>query len=478
MTGFNYSSVRLSTFFIIIAGLLSACGGSGGGTASSSSSSGGTSTASCGQGVNTSAITITGCQNAGSFSFYSSSDTTPLLHPVHYIYPIDLNKDGVDEIIFAGFETQPNTGANYSNTSVHIFGWVNNSLIEITSTWLTGNSNQTEAVGDLAFGDFDKNGHIDVYLSANADMDPNADYTVNAYALMNNGSTFTRVALGENAWEHGVASGDINNDGYDDVVVGSYQQPSVFLLGGASGLTKHTIDANDASTYNFNNYETHASDVAIGNFLNVGNNEVVVIDSAANNGNNALTTVVKDGSGNVVGFKHSSDLPAPSLGAESHDIRTRGFDFNSDTLLDILVFSRQDWDGTKWPTNSRVQFLRNDGGGAFTDVTSTTLVGYDTNSSIGYVPVFADFNNDTRIDIFLNDSEFKSATNSSTILLQQSNGTFVDTARTELSSIVGSGSLATIAKGPAGEFYFITDSTTVTNSSAQTTVYSSKISFP
>lgn len=452
--------------------LIASCGGS-----SSGGAAGGNGNGKCGKGVSGNII-LTGCTVAGTFSFYRSDDTTPLGFPVHLAFPVDLNGDGVEEIIFAGFETQPNTGANYSNTSVHIFGWVDNSLTEITDTWLPGGINEVEAVGDIAFGDFDNNSHIDVYLSANADMDPDASYTTNAYALMNNGTSFIRVTLGENAWEHGVAAGDINGDNYDDVIVGGYQQPSVFLLGGPGGLTKYEIQAQDAIDYSFNNFETHASAVAIGDFLANGSKTVVVVDSAANSGGSAITTVVENMASEVVGFRHSSDLPAPLLGADSHDVRVHGFNFDSDSDTDIIVFSRENWNGTEWPVNSRLQFLRNDGGGSFTDVTSTILVGYDTNSNVTYTPVFKDFNGDGRIDIFVSDAEFSDTHNSTSILLKQIDGTFVDTGRSELSSMIENGGKATIARGPGGTYYLVTNKTIVGGSSVNTTVYVAEISWP
>ena len=35
---------------------------------------------------------------------------------------VDVNSDGVDELLFAGFESQPNTAANYDNVSMSLSG--------------------------------------------------------------------------------------------------------------------------------------------------------------------------------------------------------------------------------------------------------------------------------------------------------------------------------------------------------------------
>lgn len=55
---------------------------------------------------------------------------------------------------FVSFENQPNTAQNYSNTSVHIFGWKNNSFQEITNQWLPNNTNLVEGVVDLINSNF------------------------------------------------------------------------------------------------------------------------------------------------------------------------------------------------------------------------------------------------------------------------------------------------------------------------------------
>ena len=72
-------------------------------------------------------------------------------------------------------------------------------------------------------------------------------------------------------------------------------------------------------------------------------------------------------------------------------------DFNGDGRMDVIVFSTL---GGRGLTNgySEIQFLRNDGGGTFVDVTDSVLVGYTHERSITYNPVVLDVNNDGKVD--------------------------------------------------------------------------------
>jgi len=428
-------------------------------------------------------ITLGSNTKVGSFQYYSTASNRPV---VQYIYPKDINGDGLDEIFFAGFETQPNTPKAYTNTSIHIFGWKNGKLQEITNQWLPNNTNQVEGVGDIAFGDFNGDGLIDAYISGNADM----EYTINAYALINKGSSFEKVNLGPTKWEHGVAAGDINLDGFSDIVVAGYINPSIFLLGGTTGLTKYLV-SDDPS---FNGYETFGSGVAIADFLGDGGVSIVMVDSATANGpiDTRLISVVKDAQGAVVGFKYLATLPIPRLELpkynniangqydNSHDVRAEPFDFNQDGLVDVIVFSRAGWNGYEWPTISEIQFLKNLGGGIFEDVTDRVVVGYDHNSGIAYNPIIADFNGDSLLDIYSSEVSWAGPNNSTALLMQKTDGTFVETARKQLSSTLDTwGGMSNIAKGPGGEYFIVSTSHDVYGAPENliTSVFSSKISF-
>ena len=147
--------MKISSYLaLLLSSVLIACGGGGGGASSGANTSSNIIQATTFLGTKTS---------AGSFTYYRDGSTS---NPVSYIFAKDINNDGVDEVFFVEFETQTNTQANYSNTSIHIFGWENSVFKEITSTWLPGTSNQVERVGDLVFGDFNGDGKIDVFLSA------------------------------------------------------------------------------------------------------------------------------------------------------------------------------------------------------------------------------------------------------------------------------------------------------------------------
>jgi len=403
---------------------------------------------------------------AGTFAYYRDGSTNT---PVSYMYARDINKDGVDEVFFVAFESQPNTQANYSNTSIHIFGWENNVFKEITSTWLPGISNQVEGVGDLVFGDFNGDGKIDVFLSAYTDM----DFDTNAYALMNTGSSFTKVSLGLARWQHAVVSADINRDGFDDVIVAGYSGNSPQYMGSTTGLVNYSGMIG-------------SSGVAVGDFLGTGTAQAVFVDAGSGSADSFIYTMTINSVARQITFTKTVTLPAPRLLAtedstnRSHDIRTRAVDFDSDGRLDIVIFSyKANYARSLVETEykSEIQFLRNTGNAVFVDVTDTIRSGYDTTGYLGYYPEFRDFNGDGRLDLFLSQPDYFSsrAHKSTTLLIQQANGTYKDTGKSDLSNAVGYGGQGLLAKGPAGKTYLVTEAPWARTSF--TTVYIQPVNF-
>jgi len=129
--------------------------------------------------------------NSGVFTFASGTGNVDFNIANYFIRTQDLNGDGVDELIFYGLEFRPNTSDKYSNTQISIFGWKNGQFQNITDQWLPGGLNKVEAVGAVSFGDFDGNGKLDIFLSANADR----EYQLNSYELLNQGDFFIKIAL-------------------------------------------------------------------------------------------------------------------------------------------------------------------------------------------------------------------------------------------------------------------------------------------
>ena len=249
-------------------------------------------------------------------------------------------------------------------------------------------------------------------------------------------------------WQHGVAAADINRDGYTDVFSVGYAGSSKVYLGGPGGLTpRHLLSY------------AGGSGVALADFLNDGTTTAFIVDHGGDRtANSVLMRFVDDDASNISNISLVSTPPGPLLGAIGHNVRAKAFDFNADGFMDVLVFTRETWNGTQWPVNSRIQFLKNNGNGKFVDVTSEVLVGYSTNSNASYSPVFLDLNGDGRVDIFLSESQY-GASNSTAMLIQSTDGRFIDTARAQLSAQVSAnGGMATALRGPGGKIYFAFES--------------------
>jgi len=403
-------------------------------------------------------ISLSNPQLVGSYSFYWQTPSNSWA--VRYSYVADLNGDRIDEVIFAGFETQPNTPLEYDNTQLLIFGWQNNQLVNKNHLWFPDNIDHVEGVGDLKFGDFNGDGLVDFFTSAYTDM----SHPVQAYAFLNKGDHFERVALGSDQWQHGAAVYDFNRDGFDDIVAVGWGQPRVYV-GSSSGLSRY-----DASASLF------GSGIAVGDFLGDGSVSAVVTDWSPANGPQdiALIKLTPNFNGLNPGSQLESEfvslLPTPQLGSASHDIRSEALDFTGDGLLDVIVFSYKF--GHLGGDISRVQFYANSGNGVFEDVTAQRLIGYDTSGVSTYTPVIRDFNRDGSLDIFMLDANWNFA-NSTRFLMGTADGRFVESGREYLSSQIPMTSVATVAKGPDGKFHLVWDA----GSNGLASIYSAPLSF-
>ena len=432
--------MKLALVISALAVALTGCGGGGGGTAANSETS---------NNSNNPVLAGVGIFGKASsnvlFQYYRDGS---IANPVSFIHPRDIDGDGIDEIFFVAFEGKSSTAGSYSNTSVHILGWENGTLKEITSRWLPGTTNQVEGVGDLCFGDFNRDGKTDVFLSAYTDT----DLATHPYALMNTGASFNKVELTAQSWMHSVSCGDIDGDGYDDVIAAGWSAFPTYI-GSSSGLIEYAGNAAGAG-------------VTLGDFLGTGTMQYVVTESGSSHLTKLYSFAVNHAT-HSVGVNYEKTLPAPRIDTNlgttgnSHDVRARAVDFNSDGLLDVVVFSRYTFASTSQDVyRSEIQFLANTGGGNFVDVTDSVLVGYDTHSSMGYFPQFRDFNRDGKLDLFVSQPEWNSyGYKGASLFIQNSSKQFVDTSKSNLSKVIElGGGQGAIAQGPDSKFFLIKES--------------------
>jgi hypothetical protein len=290
----------------------------------------------------------------GSFAkikFYSSGDgSLPI-----YISVGDFNNDNISDIAVA------NSG---TNTIVVLFGFGDGSFLLGTS-YSTGNNSQPLALVD---SDFNNDSRLDIAVANNLANNIGVFLSYGNQPF----SGVTKYSTGDESQPHSVAVGDLNNDGWPDIVVANYGSDNVGVLLAYRGRDFHPI-----ITYATGNGSAPYS-VAIADFNIDTHLDIVVTNSETDN------IIIFFGYGNgtfVIGVTYSTDT-------RSQPYTVVVADFDNDNRLDLAIANS----GT-----SNIFLLYGYGNGTFGNRTSYPL-GYGYHS---YSIAVADLNQDHWSDIVI-----------------------------------------------------------------------------
>lgn len=469
-------AVAVSTVF-----LLSACAGGGGGANNPGNSSSPT------QGSGPSLTTTVPYATPVRVGSVTPINSSVYEYDSSAMYSENLTSTG-ESLITAGRSSTTN-GGSYPTYNLNVFDWENGQLVNKTSQWFAGSTNVilgTEP--SVKFGDFNGDGKRDMYVSPNTD---NGGIVGSGWLFLNNGSSFSRVELNLGVNGHDSAVYDINGDGVDDI----FTTGSRVTFGSrTNNFTTHTVSGQ--------NYGGSAGSVAIADFMSTGGSSIILTDqnSFQSGGTKLYSWSMSDGGRPTLDVELNliSTLPAsrfflPKWASNgfsgSHDYRSLAFDFDNSGRTSAVIFSRPVMADGSWPDYSEIQFLKNQGGGTFIDVTDTTLVGYDTKTSANYNPKLVDVNSDGLTDIVLASTGWGSTTGAQ-VLIHTKEHKYVASYSTVIDAFVGQ-SLAlekainasaqggangiVFVKGPDESMYLATAISYSGNGTQQKAIYLSKL---
>jgi hypothetical protein len=282
---------------------------------------------------------------------------------------------------------------------------------------------------------------------------------------------------------------DLDNDGYKDIII----------LDSNSGAK--TTQAINNRINSFNAYTDRAAGsavlggnaVAAADFLNNGTTTIITTDNYSAAGHvQKLYSWGIDGS-NKLNFTELGTLPTSrfnlpkwqALGIlDSHNVQIVAHDFNSDSIMDAIVFSQPGSVSPGTSTNySEIQFLKNNSAGNFSDVTDTTLVGYNTNTRTTYQPKFLDLNGDGLTDILVSGGD--NSGTSTQFLLKSGDGKFVAAYQNIMTDFLSqtktmlgndnNGNTVNLVRGPDSKLYLVSALSFTNGSDRQLALYMSEL---
>ena len=357
------------------------------------------------------------------FSPYSGNSTQTSVSQQYVVN--NLTGDSGDDMIVTGRMSQSITADKWVNSSIQLFSWKNGQFVNTTSKWFAPGTNSILGTDPtVQFADFFHTGHIDMLISPSTDMTYyGASGSSQAWLFKNTGSQFdlNTIELGAQVWGHGATVADLTKSGWMDAIIADYGPNTTFLMNNrVNGFSVYQATAKNDLFFG-------TSSIAAADFRNNGTTQLVATDShvcandsasfgCTNSSTTKMYTWSIDPVTNKLSINWTQDLPAPILGNGSHNYLVINYDFNSSGNQSLIVFSQPD---LSTYNKSAIQFLQNDGHGNFTDVTTTMLTGYNTNTFGTYHPQFVDLGNG-QMSMIVSAADWSGANSSTQFLIKQS----------------------------------------------------------
>ena len=348
---------------------------------------------------------------------------------------VDLTGDGLDEVIFSAWDHSKTLP--HENSLLQIFSFENGVWINSTDKFIT--DNEIGGSDAVAHGDFNNDGVTDFFAWGQSDTE--LSYPVNNLFLSST-TGYQKIDYEFGSWNHEAFVADVNQDGFDDVLLADFGPNTGIAFGSANGLDFKS--SNNRGLWG-------CAGISAADYL--GDGSVTILASDVVDDTNLDGTVLFSWNLNSLdelAFEKISQLPTPRFDlpkwasynfadvygtASSCDIRVLPFDFSGDGLVDAVEISRPWFTDGVWPDYSEVQFLLNKGAGVFEDVTDSVLVDYPYPIMSSYNPVFMDINNDGRTDIFLGSENYNYNKYSAVCLMQHEDGKFYAIGQTEFADL-------------------------------------------
>jgi hypothetical protein len=347
-------------------------------------------------------------------------------------YAGDVNGDGYDDIII-GADRNEDGGYPWAGKSYLIYGGTG-----LTQDMNLGNANASfigENAADFSgisvsyAGDVNGDGYDDIIIGAHRN-DEGGDYAGQSYLifggtgltqdmdLSNANASFIGEAGGDYAGDSVSYAGDVNGDGYDDLIIGAPNNDDgtngagqSYLIYGGTGLTQDMDLSNaNASFIGENAFDASGSSVSYAGDVNGDGYDDLIIGAVANDdgGDDAGQSYLIYGGTGLTQDMDLSNADASFIGEDVRDYSSRSVsyagDVNGDGYDDLIIGADGYDDGANWGAGK--SYLIYGGTGLTQDMdlgnANASFIGEDPNDVSGPSVSYAgDVNGDGYDDIII-----------------------------------------------------------------------------
>lgn len=373
--------------------------------------------------------------------------------------PGDFNGDGVGDLAMV---TQMGTGTGLAPSYIFLGDGRGGYTDGSATVFAAGSPMAITGGGRMLVADFNRDGISDIFqLDFGDDAPPFAGGKNHLYLSSQSTGKLADISatlVQGNALNHGGSTGDVNGDGYADVLSNTLSSGNVLYLNDGTGhfasrpdlLPAILVQAGDLKlplTYTFSGMLDVNAD---------GRLDLILGTWDGSPGQPASQVLLNDGKGD---FSKAAPVDLPRSGVDREIVLdVKAIDLNGDSYADLMLSVTNGGANNEFYRTPYIQLLVNDGSGHFRDETQLRLP-QAKKADAGWYMVLSpvDFNRDGKMDILASTA---GGTVDSVVYLNRGDGTFgmewttpsgerslaQDADRDGLSDIVtlsGSGSLTT-----------------------------------